>query len=158
MPHGVTKTFTYNGYTIPKGAGLINNVGSCSKLIQEPFADYTQVWTINNDPSVYPNPRKFEPSRHLKDSMGTAESASQADATKRDHVTFGAGRRLCPGTHIADRSLFLAVSRLLWTFKFEELPDHPIDRDAFLPGFVATPEPFKYDHSPHWRLNLPFSV
>lgn len=37
----------------------------------------------------------------------------------RDHFVFGSGRRLCPGIHIADRSMFLATSRLLWAFRFE---------------------------------------
>jgi hypothetical protein len=26
------------------------------------------------------------------------------------------GRRVCPGQHVADASLFIGISRLLWTF------------------------------------------
>lgn len=42
---------------------------------------------------------------------------------KRDHFMFGAGRRMCQGIHIAERSLFLAVSRLLWAFDFQRAVD-----------------------------------
>lgn len=42
------------------------------------------------------------------------------DISQRDHFVFGAGRRICPGMNIADRSLFLAISRLLWAFRFDK--------------------------------------
>src|ERR1700733_6302398 len=31
----------------------------------------------------------------------------------------GAGRRLCPGIHLAERNLFIAMAKLLWAFSFE---------------------------------------
>lgn len=45
------------------------------------------------------------------------------DISQRDHFVFGAGRRICPGMNIADRSLFLAISRLLWAFRFDKAVD-----------------------------------
>ena len=35
----------------------------------------------------------------------------------------GAGRRLCPGIHLAERNLFAALAKLLWAFSFEKEVD-----------------------------------
>lgn len=106
------------------------------------------MWTINNDEGRVRNPREFDPSRHFGDTLSSQESAVQADFNKRDHFTFGAGRRICPGLHIADRSLFLTFSRLLWAFNMEPEKDwareiDPFMRDAMTPGFIVAPMPYK---------------
>lgn len=36
-----------------------------------------------------------------------------------DHVRYGTGRRFCPGAHLAERNLFLAMAKLLWAFKIK---------------------------------------
>lgn len=68
--------------------------------------------------------------------------------SKRPHVTFGAGRRICPGSHVADRTLFITMARLIWAFDFEHKLDErnvpiPIERDALTEGLVVGPAPFK---------------
>ena len=68
----------------------------------------------------YQNPHVFNPDRYLGDDLPAGESAALMDATKRDHSTFGSGRRICQGIHIAERSLFLAISRFLWSFDFRK--------------------------------------
>jgi cytochrome P450 len=104
-----------------------------------------KTWSINNSVD---HPREFDPIRHIGDPSGSQESAVNPDPKKRDHYTFGAGRRICPGIHIADRSLFIAVARLLWGFKIEPIYDQsgkpmPINPDKMGPGFVAEPERYK---------------
>ncbi|KAH7110698.1 cytochrome P450 [Dactylonectria macrodidyma] len=131
MPHKLSKTDHYEGYTIPANAGVMINV-----------------WGINSDENRAKNPREFNPSRYEGDMLSTGESAALADATKRDHFTFGAGRRICPGLHVAERSLFIGFSRLLWGFKINRPVDVygnplPIDIDAVTPGFIVSPVPFK---------------
>ena len=106
------------------------------------------MWTLNNDDGRVRNSREYDPSRHFGDNMSSQESAVQADFNKRDHFTFGAGRRICPGLHVADRSLFLTFSRLLWAFDMEpegELAGKvdPVLRDAVTPGFIVAPVPYK---------------
>lgn len=102
-----------------------------------------------NDPERHPNPRKFDPTRWANDSQTSAEAASNADETKRDHFVFGAGRRLCQGMHIADRSLFLAISRLLWAFDFKRAIDPETgkeivpDMNDITEGLFVLPKPFK---------------
>lgn len=130
VPHAATAADSYKGYVIPAGAGVMNNV-----------------WAINMDPERSPNPRKFDPSRYEDDHLGLYDSASNPDGAKRDHFTFGAGRRICPGIHVAERSLFLAMSRLLWAFDITPAKDsngNPIlpDQDKLTQGFVCMPEPY----------------
>lgn len=136
VPHAVTKDDTYMGYTIPAGAGVMNNV-----------------YTINMDPKRFPNPRQFMPERYAQDFQSLGESAANPDASKRDQFTFGAGRRICPGIHVAERSLFLAISRILWAFEIRpkmDAQDRPIlpDADKYTQGFVCMPEEFEVDIKP----------
>lgn len=62
---------------------------------------------------------------------------------------FGAGRRMCQGIHIAERSLYLSISRLLWAFDFQPGLD-PVtgrevplsDADPLQGGVFVMPRPF----------------
>lgn len=128
VPHAVTQDDEYMGYLIPKGAGVLNNV-----------------WGIHMDPKRHPNPRRFDPERYRDDHQSLGDAAANPDASKRDAFTFGAGRRICPGIHVAERSLFLAMSRILWAFNIEPALDatgKPIlpDPDRLTQGFVCMPE------------------
>ena len=105
------------------------------------------VWAINNDPRRAPNPRTFDPNRYKDDHLGLYDSASNPDASKRDMFTFGAGRRICPGMHVAERSLLLGISRILWAFDISPAkgPDgKPIipDQSKLTQGFVCMPEEY----------------
>jgi cytochrome P450 len=106
VPHAVIRDDHYMGYRIPKGAGVMWNV-----------------WGIHYDEDRFPKPHVFDPLRFAEDFQSSAEAASNPDASKRDHYLFGAGRRVCQGMHIAERSLFLGISRLLWAFHFENKRD-----------------------------------
>ncbi|KAF1944974.1 cytochrome P450 [Clathrospora elynae] len=130
VPHAVIRDDEYMGYKIPKDAGVTFNV-----------------WAIHNDPKRHPHPRRFDPLRYADDRQTAAEAANNPNAEKRDHFAFGAGRRLCQGMHIAERSLFLAMSRLLWAFDFHPASD--ANGNAIIPdagnlteGFVVQPKPF----------------
>jgi len=112
------------------------------------FLTNFKAWTINNDPNRAPNPREFRPERYLNDAASSSESAAKANPADRDHFAFGSGRRICPGMFVADRNLFMAVSRMLWAFEIERGKDvHgndiPIDPDAMTQGFVTGPVPYK---------------
>jgi len=77
----------------------------------------TSFRAIHMDPKRSPEPRRFNPDRFENDRTSLFESAT-GDCTKRDNFVFGAGRRLCQGIHIAERSLFYGISRLAWGFNF----------------------------------------
>ncbi|KAF2114283.1 cytochrome P450 [Lophiotrema nucula] len=130
VPHACIRDDEYMGWRIPKGAGMMWNV-----------------WGIHYDEQKFSRPEIFDPLRYADDFQSAAEATLNSDSTKRDHFIFGAGRRVCQGMHIADRSLFLAVSRLLWAFDFQA----PIDvyGNKVLPnpsqltdGFIVKPKEF----------------
>ncbi|KAI1170039.1 cytochrome P450 [Nemania sp. FL0916] len=132
VPHAVICDDEYRGYKIPKGAGVMYNV-----------------WAIHNDPIRYPDPRRFSPDRWMDDTQNSAQSATNADVTKRDHFVFGAGRRICQGMHIADRTMFLAMARLLWAFDLhravdEKTGEHIVpDMNDLTCGLFSQPKPFR---------------
>ncbi|KAI1111636.1 cytochrome P450 [Nemania sp. NC0429] len=137
VPHATTSEDEYLGYYIPKGASVILNV-----------------WAIHNDPSRHPEPRRFDPSRWAHDSQSSAAAAANRDVSKRDQFGFGAGRRLCQGMYIADRNLFLAISRLLWAFDFRRPIDASTgkevipDMEDLTEGLAVCPRPFDADIKP----------
>lgn len=137
VPHAVTQNDEYMGYFIPAGAGVLHNV-----------------WSIHMDPKLNPNPRQFNPDRYKGDEQSLGDAAANADPSKRDVYTFGAGRRICPGIHVAERSLFLGISRILWAFDIapalDEKTKQPIipDGDRLTQGFVCMPEPYPANITP----------
>ncbi|KAF9770795.1 hypothetical protein IL306_011597 [Fusarium sp. DS 682] len=143
IPHAALADDEIDGYKIPAGATVI-----------------LAVWSANNDPSLFPNPREFDPSRH-DPSRSFAEAAAAADYRHRDQWTFGAGRRICPGIHVAERTLFLATARLMWAFNIRKArgPDGleiEVDRDEVTQSIAARPVPFRCEITPrsekHARL------
>lgn len=98
------------------------------------------------DPKRSPNPRVFDPLRHWDDNTTLYQSAI-GDTTKRDNFVFGAGRRLCQGIHIAERSLFLGISRLVWAFNFTAPKDangNPVyyDIEKLVGGITVQPDDY----------------
>ncbi|CAL1707418.1 unnamed protein product [Somion occarium] len=64
-------------------------------------------------------------------------------------MSFGGGRRICPGVHLAYNSIAMNVMNLLWAFNVE-LPKDPLTGNPILPdeddttdGILLTPKPFK---------------
>jgi cytochrome P450 len=63
----------------------------------------------------YPNPSEFNPERFLNaDGTLTEDTVS---------VVWGFGRRICPGRHLAQASLWSAMVGLLAVFKFAKAKD-----------------------------------
>ena len=53
-----------------------------------------------------------------------------------------ASRRLCPGVAVAERELWLAISRLLWAFTMHEVPGEPISLEEYEGKSGRVPVPF----------------
>lgn len=116
-------------------------------------------WAIHYDEKYYPDPFtvclsviliQFNPARFLNHPLSAAASAAHPDPLMRDHLTYGGGRRICGGIHVAERSLFLVLSRLLWGFdlglaKDENGNDIPIDftLGGVMPGATSVPKRYK---------------
>ena len=50
--------------------------------------------------------------------------------------------RVCPGQHIANKSLYINLALLLWSFHIVERADAPIDPNDYTDTIVAHAAPF----------------
>ncbi|KAF9443093.1 cytochrome P450 [Macrolepiota fuliginosa MF-IS2] len=129
-PHVNTEDFTYRGQFIPKNTVLVLNTA-------------TRQYTMHHDPQRHPDPFTFNPERYMHDKTLSSESANLSNAMERDHWMFGVGRRICPGMWVAEREVFLAIARMLWAFKMEEIPGEPIDLKEYDGLSGRSPVPFR---------------
>ncbi|KAK7679980.1 hypothetical protein QCA50_016926 [Cerrena zonata] len=118
IPHSTLKSDVYNGYYIPKNAIVIPNI-----------------WAMSQDASIYNDPQEFRPERFLRNAEMDPKN-----------IVFGFGRRQCPGSELADRSIFLLVANIAATMTITKATDStgmeitpPIH---FKSGFVSRPEEF----------------
>lgn len=98
----------------------------------------------------YGDPFVFRPERFMGHTLRAGAYAAAADPLERDHFGFGAGRRICPGMHLAENSLFITAAKILWAFEIlpaigddgveEELD---LSDDAFEEGMIVVPKPFR---------------
>ncbi|KAK7048546.1 putative cytochrome P450 [Favolaschia claudopus] len=129
IPHATEAPREYNGYFIPPKTMLIVNL-----------------WGIFHDPELFEDPEKFEPERYLRTESGTKPGV---DASAfRHNLIFGHGRRICPGSHLAESSININVMNLLWGFNIKPDTDAaghplPVDDHDYLGGLAPAPAPFK---------------
>lgn len=104
---------------------------------------------INYDQDFYKDPDSFKPERYLSHPKLANDYAGSPDWANRDHYSYGIGRRICPGIHLAERNQWRIAANLLWAFEFSE-PVNPetgeiehLDPEAYTPGLLQTPLPFK---------------
>ncbi|GAA6017347.1 hypothetical protein JCM10207_005602 [Rhodosporidiobolus poonsookiae] len=135
LAHASTEDDWYNGYFIPKGTIVLANH-----------------WAIHLDPELYPDPETFNPERFLDrdPSTGTLtlKGTKYSDA---GHHAYGFGRRICPGKHIADRSLFITQARLLHALSFSPVQEKPVNVNAFSEGFSSHPLAFETRIEERWK-------
>ncbi|KAL4966919.1 cytochrome P450 [Aspergillus stella-maris] len=136
FPHATSKECTIDGMSIPAGSTVIMNV-----------------WGLHHDNSIHNNPDQFNPSRYDGRTELANVYASSPDYKNRDHYGYGAGRRICPGIHLAERGLFIAIAKILWAFEITPKVDStgipiPISCDpptGYSDGFLRCPLPFAVD-------------
>jgi cytochrome P450 len=71
---------------------------------------------ILHDPETYPDPEEFKPERFLNEDGSVRDDPTLA-------LAFGAGKRICPGRHIVDATLFIVVSSVLSAFNVTKAKD-----------------------------------
>ncbi|KAH7904937.1 cytochrome P450 [Hygrophoropsis aurantiaca] len=121
--HRATRDVIWNGMCIPEGASVIG----CH-------------WAITRDPELFPNPETFDPQRWL-----TKDGSFRSDIRT---FTYGFGRRICPGQHVANRSIFINAALLLWSFRMAQNPAAPVNTMAFGDGIIAKALPFEVEFTP----------
>ncbi|OHF00998.1 cytochrome P450 [Colletotrichum orchidophilum] len=137
IPHATTRDDAYRGYNIPANTTILMNI-----------------WAISHDPDEYEDPDCFKPERFLHNALGikggerTSEEAT-IDQSRRPTYSFGAGRRVCAGQRMAENSMLMTISKLLWCFDVvpgDAMPDTSMQtafKDAILTGPKAFDVSFK---------------
>lgn len=132
-PHYTTDDVVYKNFVIPK-----NTIVSICQ------------YALHFDPMKWTDPETFNPRRYLSYPLKAGAYAAAADPNSRDQFNFGAGRRICPGLHLAENSLFITIASILWLFEIkppldengEEL-DVDVSDAAYEKGVNTLPKPYK---------------
>jgi cytochrome P450 len=99
-PHASTEDDWYEGRFIPKGTICLQNMR-----------------LLNFNPEVYgSNAADFDPGRYL-DEKGQVKMV--VEGREEGHMSFGFGRRACPGRFVAEGTLAIDIATLLWAMRFE---------------------------------------
>lgn len=104
-PHYTTADVLYKDFYIPKGTVVTINQ-----------------YAIHYD-DRHEDPYSFRPERYLGHPLKAGAYTAHSDPYERDHFGFGAGRRICPGMHLAENSLYITLAKILWAFEIRA----PID-------------------------------
>ncbi|KAI5820102.1 cytochrome P450 [Pyronema omphalodes] len=126
-PHASLTDDVYKGHFIPAGSTIVGNL-----------------WAIHHNEKYFSNPHEFIPERHLGLQDGV-EKYPGSDG----HSAFGWGGRKCPGQKLAENTIFIAITRILWAFNIsKEIDSHTglektYDINKYTIGINVRPEPFK---------------
>ncbi|KAK3307263.1 putative O-methylsterigmatocystin oxidoreductase [Chaetomium strumarium] len=144
IKHFADADVVYKNYVIPKGTILLGNTS---------FLHY--------DPDRYEEPFEFRPERYLGFPKYSSEYANQGDPYQRDHFTFGMGRRICPGSRLAENSLDIALANVLWAFEVRpplvdgvEAAGVDVSDDAWDDTSFRGPKPYKIRFVPRSKDRL----
>jgi cytochrome P450 len=102
LPHQSTKDDTY---TLPSGEKVFLEAGANIHPVQ---------WSIHREVKRYPDPDSFRPERWLEQSWPTYKEPLTTYPNMQNFSSFGFGRRICPGQHIAERSLYIEIAKIAW--------------------------------------------
>ncbi|KAH9987346.1 cytochrome P450 [Russula vinacea] len=128
----------------------------------------SNVWHMNRDPELFgENTEHFDPGRYLDASGDLQVAPDLPDIKEEGHFTYGFGRRICVGRHMADNSLFINMAMMLWATKIERKKDAsgqliPLDPDGWVDiglvilganagiHFCRRPVPFEVEITPRF--------
>lgn len=123
LPRVSIKPITWNGVTISAGTTF-----------------YMNAYAANYDDAHFKDPYSFVPERYL----------DVADGAGAPHYAFGAGSRMCIGSHLANRKLYTVFVRLISAFEIvppERDEDRPIldclEANAIPTSLTMEPKKFK---------------
>ncbi|RDW76209.1 cytochrome P450 [Aspergillus mulundensis] len=122
LPRTSIRDITYDGKLIPKGTVFFLNS-----------------WACNMDPEVWSDPDEFRPERWFE----------QPDAPM---FTYGMGYRMCAGSLLANRELYLVFIRTLNSFRIEPTDEkidwHPVKGNSDPTSLVAIPKKYRVKFVP----------
>ncbi|EOA28995.1 hypothetical protein CARUB_v10025246mg, partial [Capsella rubella] len=104
VPHMTSDDCKLGGYwrqipsDVPRGTMLLVNI-----------------WAIHRDPSIWEDPDMFKPERF------------ENEKQKQKLLSFGIGRRSCPGNGLAHRLVSLALGSMVQCFEWQRIGDEYVD-------------------------------
>lgn len=104
VPHKAIEDCQILGYHVPKGTLVLANI-----------------WKLQQDPHVWPDPDEFKPERFL------SRSSTDVRGQHFELIPFGAGRRACPGISFSLQVIQLTLARLFQGFELQVLPSAPAE-------------------------------
>ncbi|PCH44805.1 cytochrome P450 [Wolfiporia cocos MD-104 SS10] len=122
VAHRVTQDDTYQGYFIPEGTLIVPNI-----------------WKFLHDPERYHDPLDFKPERFVESDHKFVEPDPRVCA-------FGFGRRICPGLHLAEASIFLSCAMSLAVFDISKPVKNGVVVEPdieYTSGTISHPRPFQ---------------
>ncbi|CZR47388.1 uncharacterized protein FPRO_08762 [Fusarium proliferatum ET1] len=121
LPRATNKDFYYEGKFVPKGTVVFLNS-----------------WACNMDDELWEDPEVFRPERWLE---------------HPDHpmFTFGVGYRMCAGSLLANRELYLTFMRMIASFELsttDKIDTNPLTGVEDLTSLVSTPRKYRVTFKP----------
>ena len=117
LPRSTTEDVLIDGIMIPKDTLVLN-------IFEEVFKG-----------SYWPEGESFNPGRFLDDSGMLLPDERL--------LTFGTGKRICPGKNLANMQLFLYFTRILQLFTLHPETEGILPEETIIPGLTSSPTPFK---------------
>ncbi|KAL1221556.1 Cytochrome P450 81D11 [Cardamine amara subsp. amara] len=98
IPHMSSDDCMLAGYNVPRGSILLVNV-----------------WAMHRDPSMWEDPEMFKPERF------------ENGRENQKLLSFGTGRRSCPGSSLSHRLVTLGLGSMVQCFEWERIGEEYID-------------------------------
>lgn len=116
-PRRVLRDTNLDKFTIAKDSTILMNI-----------------YSINKDPTLYPEPDKFMPERYLKNGVYEPDAHS---------LQFGKGRRRCPGEALAKSALFLLFVGVMQKYTLLPVPGKGPTSVEIVSGITTSPKPYQ---------------
>ncbi|PKA60688.1 Cytochrome P450 89A2 [Apostasia shenzhenica] len=132
LPHSVKEDKIFNGYLIPKGAEV-----------------HFSVADVNWDCKKWKDPMEFRPERFM-----AGEEGEGVDITGKKEIkmlTFGAGKRMCPGQGLAVLHMEFMVANLVREFEWKEGEGEEVNLSEKLEFTTIMKNPLRAIISPRKR-------
>lgn len=139
FPHALSDDVVIDGKVLPKGSTIILNITG-----------------LHNDSAKFEHPETFDPVHFAGKTALASDYANAADYEARDHYGYGTGRRICPGIHLAERSIWISAAKILWAFDIGPRKDelgNTVELDisyetGYEDGVITKPLPWRCDIQP----------
>ena len=152
IQHYTTEPIEYKGYTIPANSIVVINSWALFR------GDSTDCGSASFRPERWLDKAEDSSDKQSMDSVlcKNAEGNPSENSSHRLHgetmrqqqrYVWGAGHRICPGRHLAESTLWLALAKIIWACKIEPVKgwkskDLELNDDAFETGRIMVPKPF----------------